>query len=187
MTNTNTDTAALAPAAPGSPLADLRKQLLDQGKDATKEALEKDYTDIRIDSLSRPGIYQIYCRYRLPELSHINRLQSQLGKHEKGGPAAVLSVYTHFLIQQCLGVFMVPDDDPDLMLGLNLEVSPEECEDPANWPKFDTHRESLLKAFPIDPKKATNPGRLVKEIYGDGSIIGTVDRVLADAGYNQGN
>lgn len=184
---TTTGPEELTPAAPASPLEDIRKKLLAEQRDATKDALVRDYVDVRIEKLTRPGAYSVWARYRYPDLTHINRLQAQLGKHSKGGPHAVRSVYIHFLVQQCLGVFMVPDDDPDLQLGLSLRVPPEEAEDPANWPDFKTGWQDLAKAFLMDLDKITHVGKFLTEIYGDGYIVSTTDKLLHEAGYDQGN
>lgn len=184
--DTDAHVSPLAPAAPNAPLADIRRRLLGDNRDAIKKGLAKKSIDLPVTSLVIPGGFTVYVRYLFPSISHFNRLQQVIALNDqKGTSAAMKSVLVKFLIQQCAGVYLVPDDQPDLFLSLDLAVDPDKATDPKTWPTFETGWQAIAEALEIDG--ITKPTDLVKAMYLDGRIEGTSQAILREAGYMQGN
>lgn len=185
MSDTTEDTtlSPLAPAAPGSPLADIRRQLIDANREKIKESLARDYVDRAVPNLAIPGAFTVYARFEYPSLSHFNRLQQSINLSDtKAGAAATMSVLKKFLVQQCVGVYMVPEDQPDLFLSADLAIDPDAATNPETWPTFADGYAAIAETFLIDG--VTSPYSLIEHVYTtDGQIEGESHAILRAAGY----
>ena len=186
----HSDPNELTPAAAGSLLEAARKDLFGKVRDGLAGELKRQTIDLPIARASVPGVATVYARYKLPSLQQINLLTGQLGEQDRPNPYAFLTANLKLLVNLCIGVFAVKDEDLDTEISADLDVPDERVSDPETYPRFNTAEgvAAIVKTFGLDQAKITTGVDLVKTLYSEGQVLSTVNKLAQEAGFEpQGN
>ena len=184
------DPNELTPAAAGSLLEAARRDLFGKLGDGLAAELKRQTIDLPITRVSVAGVATVYARYKLPSLQQINLLAGQLGEQDRPNPYAFLTANLKLLVNLCIGVFVVKDEDLDTEISADLEVPEDRVSDPETFPRFGTAEgvAAIVKAFNLDATEIANGIDLVKRLYLEGQVLSTVNKLAQEAGFEpQGN
>ncbi|WP_370325298.1 hypothetical protein [Euzebya sp.] len=170
------DDLGLQPAAPSSPLADMRAGLFDGIEDEIAEQEEEfRWLNLTIDKLDLPR-FAVKVRFGKVPHALLRRLFDVPKKKQRAQPDWDLQGAVTLLLEACQGVFAeTPDGD---RYAFN-RTAPD-----GEWPTFADDWQTIAANLPRGDE-ITGPRALIRRLYDDGQILVTATAVQRHSGYDE--